>query len=402
MPSVLDTVQALVDGLAAELGQPVGLDDRRLRAVAYSPHADDVDPVRRDTILRRETPPAIAERLRARGIEQAHEHLRIPRDEDFAMKARVCVPVRYQETLLGFLWLLDEPEPVRGPQLRSALECARELGAQLYRARRMDSEDRAREAAYVRRLVGERSGPHAEPAAWRSRGIAAAPLYSCLAVEVVCDGAPCRAAAPALAAGVDAVQRALAPKRLVAALEEDRGVAVLAHEPAGGGGGPGRRAGARPSPRSSRRAPAAARWPASAARAPRPRSSRTPPTRRHRPRGSRPWSRSSGRWACGSTSAPTARSSAWPRRAVLRPRSRTRWSGSSATATPRRSCRRSRRTWTPAATPSRPRRGWPIHRSSLYNRLRRIEDVAGVDLRSGDARLELHLGLRLRRLAGRR
>ena len=41
-----------------------------------------------------------------------------------------------------------------------------------------------------------------------------------------------------------------------------------------------------------------------------------------------------------------------------------------------------------------------VHRSSLYNRLRRIEQVAGVDLRSGDDRLELHLGLRIWRLAG--
>jgi DNA-binding PucR family transcriptional regulator len=39
-----------------------------------------------------------------------------------------------------------------------------------------------------------------------------------------------------------------------------------------------------------------------------------------------------------------------------------------------------------------------IHRSSLYGRLRRIEQIAGVDLRSGEDRLELHLGLRLWRL----
>jgi sugar diacid utilization regulator len=41
-----------------------------------------------------------------------------------------------------------------------------------------------------------------------------------------------------------------------------------------------------------------------------------------------------------------------------------------------------------------------IHRSSLYNRLHRIEELAGVDIRSGADRLELHLGLRLWRLAG--
>jgi sugar diacid utilization regulator len=43
-----------------------------------------------------------------------------------------------------------------------------------------------------------------------------------------------------------------------------------------------------------------------------------------------------------------------------------------------------------------------VHRSSLYNRLRRIEAVAGVDIRSGADRLTLHVGLRLWRMAGAR
>ena len=40
-----------------------------------------------------------------------------------------------------------------------------------------------------------------------------------------------------------------------------------------------------------------------------------------------------------------------------------------------------------------------LHRSSLYARLHRIEEIAGVDLHSGEDRLELHLALRIWRLA---
>ena len=40
---------------------------------------------------------------------------------------------------------------------------------------------------------------------------------------------------------------------------------------------------------------------------------------------------------------------------------------------------------------------WP-HRTSLYYRLRRIEDLAGVDLSRGADRLLCHLALRLARL----
>jgi hypothetical protein len=40
-----------------------------------------------------------------------------------------------------------------------------------------------------------------------------------------------------------------------------------------------------------------------------------------------------------------------------------------------------------------------IHRSSLYNRLHRVEELSGIDMRSGADRLTLHLGLRLWRLS---
>ncbi|MGD9632867.1 MAG: PucR family transcriptional regulator [Pirellulales bacterium] len=43
-----------------------------------------------------------------------------------------------------------------------------------------------------------------------------------------------------------------------------------------------------------------------------------------------------------------------------------------------------------------------IHRSTLYQRLRRIEEVSGFDLKEGDDRLDLHLGLRLLRLGSSR
>jgi DNA-binding PucR family transcriptional regulator len=41
-----------------------------------------------------------------------------------------------------------------------------------------------------------------------------------------------------------------------------------------------------------------------------------------------------------------------------------------------------------------------LHRTSLYQRLRRVERLAGVDLANGDDRLALHLSLKLARLQG--
>ncbi|MEA2378997.1 MAG: hypothetical protein QOD13_2904, partial [Thermoleophilaceae bacterium] len=41
-----------------------------------------------------------------------------------------------------------------------------------------------------------------------------------------------------------------------------------------------------------------------------------------------------------------------------------------------------------------------VHRTSLWHRLRRIEELAGVNLNRGEDRLMLHLGLKLARLRG--
>jgi DNA-binding PucR family transcriptional regulator len=42
-----------------------------------------------------------------------------------------------------------------------------------------------------------------------------------------------------------------------------------------------------------------------------------------------------------------------------------------------------------------------LHRTSLYYRLQRVEELAGTDLKDGGERLSLHLSLKLARLAGR-
>jgi DNA-binding PucR family transcriptional regulator len=40
-----------------------------------------------------------------------------------------------------------------------------------------------------------------------------------------------------------------------------------------------------------------------------------------------------------------------------------------------------------------------VHRSTLYNRLHRVEELTGSDLHRGDDRLELHIALRMWRIA---
>src|SRR5271163_2478241 len=137
--------QGLVDALAEAIARPVGVDDRLFRAVAYSSHVDGVDPVRVASILQREAPREVTAWLESLGIRDAEGVVRVPANRAFGMSARVCIPVRFDGTLLGYLWLIDEPEALSDSELDEALGAAEELGLALYRASRLEHEDRERE-----------------------------------------------------------------------------------------------------------------------------------------------------------------------------------------------------------------------------------------------------------------
>ncbi len=105
----MSDVQSLVDGLAAVLQRPVAVDDRRLRAIAYSARSGTVDAVRMASLLKREASQLVAQWLESHKIATARAPVRIPANPALEASARICVPLRFEDTLLGYLSLMDEP-----------------------------------------------------------------------------------------------------------------------------------------------------------------------------------------------------------------------------------------------------------------------------------------------------
>lgn len=138
-----DALQQLVDDLAARLGQPVDLEDRDLRVLAYSAHEREIDSVRSRSILGRGGPRDVEEWMRGRGIHAATGPLRLPAAPAIGMVPRVCVPVRDTAGLLGFLWLVDEEPGTVGDDDLSAACAVAARAATLLRELR-DREDAAR------------------------------------------------------------------------------------------------------------------------------------------------------------------------------------------------------------------------------------------------------------------
>src|SRR5829696_4579496 len=154
MPARDDEVQALVEQLSAELDRSVLVDDASLRLLAYSPTMGSEDEVRRTAILTRETPRVIRDLHFAQGIATATQPLRTAPRPDIGLESRVCVPIRCQGALFGYLWLIDADESLTGADFHAAERCAAEIGTAMYRRNELEKPQREHELRLLEQLLG--------------------------------------------------------------------------------------------------------------------------------------------------------------------------------------------------------------------------------------------------------
>ncbi|MGP3963624.1 PucR family transcriptional regulator [Nonomuraea sp. 3N208] len=125
-------LQRTVDELAARLGRPLLLEDRVQRVVAYSEQNGAMDDIRRDSILRRHTTPEVRQWLRAAGVHEAPGPIRTLGAPRLGLLPRVCVPVRHADGLLGFLWFIDAEPAMSDAQVAEAASAAPGLALALF------------------------------------------------------------------------------------------------------------------------------------------------------------------------------------------------------------------------------------------------------------------------------
>ncbi len=125
-------LQLLIDHLAEEVGASVVLEDHDQRSLAHSSQVGAIDELRRDSILHRATPPEIITWLRSFGIAHATGPLLIPAHDRLPILPRVCVPARYRERLLGFVWVIDADGSVAASHLGTITKTAEHAALLLY------------------------------------------------------------------------------------------------------------------------------------------------------------------------------------------------------------------------------------------------------------------------------
>jgi hypothetical protein len=148
-----DGLQEIVDALSVRLGRPVLVDDLELRPLAYSSQTGELDFVRTASILGRHAPEAAREALFGHGIRTSPDPVRIPAHPDIPMSARVCIPIVRAGRRLGFLWLLEDP-PVGEEDLQLARASAAGAAVVLQSDADARLDRHRREQELIARLLG--------------------------------------------------------------------------------------------------------------------------------------------------------------------------------------------------------------------------------------------------------
>ncbi len=104
-----DHLQHIAERLARDLRRSVIIDDAALRPLAISPQTGRLDRSRVEAVLQRGTSARLRRRMTEHGVFSARGPVSIPGDPRQAILPRLCLPLRADDQLLGFLWLIDEP-----------------------------------------------------------------------------------------------------------------------------------------------------------------------------------------------------------------------------------------------------------------------------------------------------
>lgn len=141
----MQELQAVIEALAERLHRAVAIDDPDIHLIAHTAHNEDVDSSRVESVMKLSVGAEITDYAYGFGIRTSTGPVRMPPRPDLGMFGRVCIPIRCQTILLGYLWLIDNDETLTEEELADSCNVAAQAGEILFRNRLLDDLKRQRE-----------------------------------------------------------------------------------------------------------------------------------------------------------------------------------------------------------------------------------------------------------------
>lgn len=158
----LERLQEVVEALGARLRRGVAVDDHTLQLVAVGPDFGDADPARIWSLLNRRTRPEDVDYASLRSLTAPRW---VPADPEVQLFTRLCIPVRNQGALLGFMWLIDRDRTLREDDIADAVATADEIGVLLRQRLVIRDRESALADHLLQQLLGEAADERTNAAA---------------------------------------------------------------------------------------------------------------------------------------------------------------------------------------------------------------------------------------------
>jgi hypothetical protein len=126
-----DRLQQAVDDLARKLHRSVVVDDSSVHMLVISPHYGDEDDVRVRALLQRDAENKAVGHVLAQGVTSWVRAGVIPAYPEIGMRARVCVPIRWRGDLLGLLMVMDADGTLTTAELTRITAAAEDMAPYL-------------------------------------------------------------------------------------------------------------------------------------------------------------------------------------------------------------------------------------------------------------------------------
>lgn len=150
--SDVEGLQHLVDALAERLQRSVAIDDPQISFISVSRHFGDEDHTRVQFLLGRKVDAKITNWVLSLGLERLETPYKLAAQPDLGLSARLCVPIRYAGLLLGYMWLIDANELLPN-EMSDVVATAEAIGLILYRRELAHERQRTRVEGIVRELL---------------------------------------------------------------------------------------------------------------------------------------------------------------------------------------------------------------------------------------------------------
>lgn len=153
---MLSELQALAEALAQRLSRAVAIDDPQLHLLVHTAHRGVIDAVRTQSILERTVDAELLAYVQRFKVDRTTDRwVRVDARPAGDLLARVCAPIRAQGVLLGYLWIIEADSPLADDELVDVADVAASAAVVMHRERLLLDVERGRDRERLRDLLSD-------------------------------------------------------------------------------------------------------------------------------------------------------------------------------------------------------------------------------------------------------